>query len=117
MSYTDSALTFRDLRHVNVRRNIELYKQQIDDWSPTDWACAAAGEMGETCNKIKKLKRGDDIPLSDVADEIADTVIYLDLLAARMGIDLAQAVINKFNATTDRFSEELHPGNTHKLPY
>jgi NTP pyrophosphatase (non-canonical NTP hydrolase) len=116
MGYNNE-LSFKDLRVVNVRRNIELYKQQLNEWTPTDWACAAAGEMGETCNNIKKLKRGEDLPLSDVADEIADTVIYLDLLAARMGINLDEAVINKFNSTTDRFPKELHPGNTHKLPY
>jgi UPF0288 family protein (methanogenesis marker protein 3) len=57
MGYNNE-LSFKDLRVVNVRRNIELYKQQLNEWTPTDWACAAAGEMGETCNKIKKIKAG-----------------------------------------------------------
>lgn len=35
-----------------------------------------------------------------LADEIADTFIYLDLLAQSQGIDLETAVIDKFNRTS-----------------
>ncbi|NIO83428.1 MAG: hypothetical protein GTN53_22965 [Candidatus Aminicenantes bacterium] len=55
-----------------------------------------AGEMGEACNAVKKLKRGDGT-IEKVAQEIADTIIYADLLAARLGIDLSQAIIKTFN--------------------
>ena len=100
------SLDFRRLRQANVTRCTKSY-HSVNDWSPTDWACAAAGEMGELCNLIKKLRRGENVPKQDVAGEIADTIIYLDLLAARLGIDLTEAVINKFNETSQRRRSEI----------
>lgn len=64
--------------------------QQIGD-------CALAGEVGELCNLIKKLKRGENVPKEELAKEIADVQIYLDLLAARLGVELDNATIEKFN--------------------
>jgi len=64
---------------------------------------AAAGEMGEACNIIKKLERerlglpGSRASTEALADELADVIVYLDLIAAKAGIDLQAAIINKFN--------------------
>lgn len=82
-----------------------------------------AGECGEACNAVKKLRRLQTAPhwhraedgpaehlVSDVADELADLVIYADLLAERLGIDLGAAVVNKFNATSELV------GVPHRLP-
>jgi NTP pyrophosphatase (non-canonical NTP hydrolase) len=101
-------ISFQRLRDCNVKRCEEVF-HALADWSPTDWACALAGEAGETCNKVKKLRRLDgaderlDTPerreelRREIALELADTVIYADLLAARLGIDLGQAVKVKFD--------------------
>lgn len=108
-------LTLHQLRNANVER-CEGAFHPIEAWSLTDWACAAAGEMGETCNVVKKLRRLDINSgfsrqteqwdphglFTDLGDEIADTVIYLDLLAARAGINLSDAVRAKFNAVSER---------------
>lgn len=94
-------LTFDDLRAANVTR-CETSFHPLDDWSPSDWACALAGEVGEACNKIKKLKRGDKISLEDIGKELADAVCYLDLLAARLRIDLGEATIGKFNEVSKK---------------
>ena len=71
-----------------------------------------AGEAGEACNAVKKLRRHQDgtntskDPASKeecvdaIAAELADTIIYADLLAARLGIDLGDAVREKFNAVS-----------------
>ena len=40
-------------------------------------------------------------------DEIADTFIYLDLLAQSQGIDLGEAVRNKFNRTSDKLGCDI----------
>ncbi|MBI3938159.1 MAG: hypothetical protein HY323_14370 [Betaproteobacteria bacterium] len=111
----EACLTFGALRKVNVARCEEVF-HALAAWSLTDWATAAAGELGEACNIIKKMRRyvtstndpGQNIdPASDegrrlLAHEIADVVIYLDLLAARAGIDLEAAVIEKFNLVSER---------------
>jgi NTP pyrophosphatase (non-canonical NTP hydrolase) len=94
-------MQFKDLRENNVKRS-ETSFYAVDSWSPTDWATALAGEVGELCNLIKKMRRGDAIPLQSVSDEIADVAIYLDLLAARLGINLEEAVVKKFNEVSEK---------------
>lgn len=86
-----SGLSFDALRKANVARCEEVFFP-LFDWSPTDWATAMAGECGEACSLIKKLRRGDSIPTPLIAAELADVVAYVDLLAARLGIDLGEAV-------------------------
>jgi NTP pyrophosphatase (non-canonical NTP hydrolase) len=75
-----------------------------------------AGEVGEACNVVKKIRRiengtntAKDPQTFDacrimLADELADTIIYADLLAARLGIDLGEAVRNKFNEVSRRMN-------------
>ncbi len=83
----------------------------INTWSLSDWFTATVGELGEAANIAKKLNRvRDGIPgngdvseaelRTQLADEIADTFIYLDLLAQSEGIDLTEAVRSKFNRTS-----------------
>ena len=107
------------LRVKNVDRCEDAF-HALNDWSPTDWACAMAGECGEACNLIKKLRRLDgadnehDSPEQRehfkklIAKELADLVIYTDLLAARLNIDLSEAVVDKFNlVSAERGSKHL----------
>lgn len=105
-------LSFEKLREVNVRRCEQVF-HDIDDWSPTDWACAMAGETGEACNFAKKMRRGEnttrdkdtgqEIPIVlAIGYELADAVIYADLLAARLGLDLGEMVQQKFNVVSER---------------
>ena len=94
------SLSFEELREVNVPRCEESFFP-LDQWSLSDWACALAGEAGETCNAVKKLNRGDG-NVEAVAKELADTIIYADLLAARLGINLGEAVRAKFNEVSER---------------
>lgn len=103
-----SNLEFSRLRVANVERCEEVF-HPLWEWSPTDWACAMAGEAGEACNAVKKLRRhasgtnkGTDPQteaaiVAGVGSELADLVIYADLLAARLGIDLGAEVVRKFN--------------------
>ncbi len=118
---TRAGLNFDELRAANVARCGKIWPP-TNEWTPTDWACAMAGEAGEACNEVKKLRRiaatpeqaliGDGHGADDrqwaadtsyrqgvnrVAMELADLIIYADLLAERMGIDLAAAVVAKFN--------------------
>jgi len=101
-----SDASFRALREANVRR-CEASFHEIEAWGEGDWACAMAGEAGEACNLIKKRRRGEAIGVDEVAKELADVVIYADLLAARMGIDLAEAVRSKFNEVSRRVGSDV----------
>lgn len=105
-----SNLTFERLRSTNVKRCEQGFRRKIDAWSPTDWGCALAGEVGELCNLLKKRHRGrpeDQITDEQIADEMADVLTYLDLLAARFDIDLGEALISKFNRVSERIGSDI----------
>jgi NTP pyrophosphatase (non-canonical NTP hydrolase) len=67
-----------------------------------------AGEVGEACNIIKKLERermgirGSRATRAQLAEELADVVICVDLISMALGIDLASCVREKFNATSEK---------------
>ncbi len=106
MNFDIDSFPFDYFSETNLARNDESYGP-LDNWSPTDWACAAAGEMGKACNLIKKLRRGEDISTEDITNEIADAVIYLDLLCSRFGVRLSEAVQRKFNIVSERIGSEV----------
>lgn len=94
-------LDFDTLREANVSR-CESAFFLLYAWSPNDWATALAGEVGELCNLLKKMRRGDVVDPAEIAKELGDIVTYADLLAARLGIDLGEATRAKFNEVSDR---------------
>lgn len=94
-------LTFAALRAANVKRCHECF-HPLPDWSPLEWAGAMAGEAGEAANLCKKVRRLEEVDPAKIGEEIADTIIYADLLAARLGINLEDAVRRKFNAVSRR---------------
>ena len=121
----NKTLTFAKVTKANLSRASNWHKNGITDWTVADWAVAMEGEAGEACNAIKKLKRIEDgleninepdrqlstkeQAVTAIGEELADTFIYLNLLACRLGLDLPTEIINKFNKTSKRygFSERL----------
>lgn len=114
MGHGTDGLTFNTLRGGNTARlpefrdrhgRIAHSKADGSDWALSAWSNAVCGELGEAANIIKKVERGDctlDEARQMLADELADVVIYLDLLAFRAGINLGEAVVDKFNRTSVR---------------
>lgn len=96
-----------DLRAANVARQKE--------WDPdgkislTYRGNEMAGELGEACNLVKKIERqrlglrGSLATPDQLAEELADVLICLDLIAMDVGIDLEVAVPRKFNMTSDKY--------------
>jgi NTP pyrophosphatase (non-canonical NTP hydrolase) len=113
------SLTFAEVTAANIARCNRWHNGGLEDWSIQDWAIAMAGEAGEVCNAIKKLRRIEDAianisdpdrqlstrqeAITAIGEEIADTFLYLNLLACRLDIDLPSAVIAKFNKTSQRY--------------
>lgn len=99
-------ITLADLREANIARQDEWCPNQKPDLSFR--GNELAGESGEACNQIKKLERarhgwrGSKGSVSQLAEELADTVICADLVAVTAGIDLQAAVVAKFNATSEQ---------------
>lgn len=97
-------------------RNLRILNElRQKEWDPTDLITLAyrgnelAGEVGEACNVIKKLERerlgirGSRATKEQLAEELADAIICIDLIAMAADIDLNKAVIEKFNATSKKY--------------
>jgi NTP pyrophosphatase (non-canonical NTP hydrolase) len=97
-------MDFTVLRDANVRR-----QQEWDRQGKIDIAYRGnelAGECGEACNIIKKIERerrgirGSRATLRQLADELADVIICVDLIALYEDIDVWESVKRKFNETS-----------------
>lgn len=100
----DIGLTFEEFQALNVKRCEESF-HSCSDWTPGDWALAIAGEAGELCNVLKKVRRGDftiNDRLGDILGEIADIITYCDLLMSRLDADTGAEVLRKFDEVSKR---------------
>lgn len=100
------------LREANLARNEFLDPGGVLD--DLFFATELAGEVGEACNKVKKLARERLVAsgklrgnfststVEELAEELADTIISCDLLAALYRIDLRSATARKWNATSEK---------------
>ncbi len=122
-------LTFNALRRANIAR-LPLFKNkhgqpahsQPDggDWDLPMWTTAVTGELGEFANMLKKFVRG-DLTFEEFQEqggkELADVMIYLDILAFRMGINLGSAVKDKWNETSRKIGIDLRLHATGQFHY
>jgi len=109
VDFTLSEISARNLQRANA-----WHPGGLEDWSITDWSNAMAGEAGEVCNAVKKLRRIEtnvqqkkgperrEEAVAAIAQEIGDTFLYLDLLASRLGINFAEAIQHTFNRVSIR---------------
>lgn len=102
-----------ELREANTQRAAEWYGDLLQHYGPLDWSNALAGEAGEVANAVKKIRRLEigvshaDQPeygelIEKVGRELADVLIYADLLAGELGIDLWEALKAKFNEISEK---------------
>ncbi len=97
------------LREANITRNTEfLSRAEMTGLSISFRGNELAGEVGEACNIVKKIEqarlglRPTYATVDDLAEELADVIICVDLLAMEFDIDLEKAVVNKFNNYSKR---------------
>jgi NTP pyrophosphatase (non-canonical NTP hydrolase) len=112
-------LTFLDFQRKNDKRCIEGFKHKHSDWSLLEWCGAIAGEVGEACNKAKKLKRIDQnikgnkaadnqtALTEDMAKEICDGIIYGFLTISAAGYDVEELIREVFNAKSDEIGSDI----------
>lgn len=111
-------MTFEEFSQANLSRceSKNGFNHALNSWSMSDWMTATMGELGEAANVAKKLNRvRDGINGNKEAEstlreklkrEIADTFIYLDLMAQAAGFSLGDAVATTFN---DKSAEIGYP--------
>lgn len=97
---------YSSLRAANVARQTEW--DEGNQISLSFRGNELAGEVGEACNVIKKLDReqmgikGSRDTVAHLAEELADVVICVDLIASAAGVNLDEAIRDKFNATSEK---------------
>jgi len=108
------SLSIRRILEVSRTRTKRWHHADTVPWVGSDWSNAMAGEAGEACNVVKKLRRIEtgtmgahnggetdwDALVLKLAEELSDTILYAVLVADHYGLsgeDLENAVIAKFN--------------------
>lgn len=109
-------MNLKSFSKANYERCVNGFEHQINNWSLSDWFTAVMGELGEAANIAKKLNRVRDGIKGNketpeelrkkLKREIADTFIYLDLLAQSENIDLSEIVPETFNAKSKEIGYE-----------
>ena len=114
-----NSLTFDAFLKANIERCNAGFGHKLEDWSLLEWGGACAGEIGEACNKAKKLKRFDTgiksnkpgenqkALLDAMGKEIADAVVYAFLWFAAAGLDPAEYVRKVFNDKSDEIGSDI----------
>ena len=116
------SVDIQELSKVN-RARCDRWHADGAPWISSDWSNALAGEVGELCNQVKKYRRHEtgakqayntpdvETITANIADEIADVFLYLDLVAYYFGMDLETCIIPKFNrvSAAQGFPERLEP--------
>lgn len=113
-------LTFGHFGHINMERHLAwpgATGTEADRWTLADAAVAVAGEAGEVCEAVKKLRRLEigmkidgnprqpktmDAARLAIAKEIGDTITYLDLLAQAVGYTTEECTRLAFNGVSER---------------
>lgn len=110
------SLTFQKLAETNYDRATTWHPGGLSEWTVSDWAVAMAGECGEICDAVKKLNRLEidlhsnnvrqpadrEAAVKAIAQEIGDTLVYMDLLAQRLDLNLEDCVRDTFNRISVR---------------
>jgi NTP pyrophosphatase (non-canonical NTP hydrolase) len=109
-----SDMTFKQFDEANKKRceASNGFNHLLSEWSTSDWMVAIVGELGEAANIIKKLNRvRDGIPGNDETEEelmaklrkeMGDAYVYMSLTCQSLGFNLIDAVIDVFNAKSEK---------------
>lgn len=123
--YWSETRTLTEIIEKSISRANRWHNGNMNEWSPLEWAGAMCGEAGECANAAKKLKRLEDgiksINVNDpdsetvrhfddvetarqvVGKEVADTILYAVLVAARVGVNLPQVLCEVFNRKSEEY--------------
>lgn len=113
---------WRRLRTANEKR-MPHFKMTLLDWTPLEWAAAAAGEMGELQGVLVKMKRSQEVNSASAGTDVthadlraraqaewADIIIYMDILAWRLGIEPIAAVRETFDKKSEALGSAVRFG-------
>lgn len=107
------SLDFADLARANRERCEASFHRRVArvESSIIAMALGVAEEAGEVVGAARALlgitKRKSEIAAADVGDELADLVMYSDLLAQCLGLSLEDCIARKFNRVSERVGSPI----------
>jgi NTP pyrophosphatase (non-canonical NTP hydrolase) len=110
-------MTFAQFQQMNDLRCREAFNHP--EWTIFDWALCIAGEAGELCDALKKVRRGDytlDKKRDAILKEIADVMIYCDLAFTCLEASTDVELINKFDEVSGRVGWRTPKIGLHGMP-
>ncbi len=92
------------LQAPNAIRSKQLFEMSVFNTPLWRFAFGLIGEANEVAQDIRKLEEGreDKDYYSKIAEELRDVVIYADLIAQAIGVDLGECVVSSFNKVSER---------------
>ena len=114
------AAPIRDLDQLRERLRTFVAERDWDQFhSPKNLAMALIAEAAELVEHFQWLTEGESAALPDakraeVADELADVLVYLVRLADKLDIDLLAAVTAKMARNEAKYPAELVKGSARK---
>jgi NTP pyrophosphatase (non-canonical NTP hydrolase) len=105
-------LSFEELREANKARDNDFGNELLKN-SLEHWALKLVNEIGEYGGGVEKAERPKDnstrknITPAELGKELADIVILADLNAQKLGLNLAECIIQKFNEKSDKINSKV----------
>jgi hypothetical protein len=108
-----------EFQNKNEERCVTGFDHKLSDWSFMEWGAATSGEIGEACNKAKKLKRIEQSIKGnkagetkfnlkdDMAKEIVDGIIYSFLWLSAAGYNAEDVIREVFNSKSDEIGSDI----------
>jgi len=94
------------------RRAADTFVDGRENSTDTDrLVMGLVGEAGEVAEKRKKMLRGDDVTVDDVADELGDVLWYLSVLADELGTSLDDVATDNLDKLDDRSDRDVIRGS------
>lgn len=96
---------------MNDKTELEEYQEWVKQTTYGDMrgvellimANALAGEVGETCNVVKKYYRdGNDLPVDALRSELGDVIWYVAAICNATGLTLDEVIENNISKINER---------------
>ncbi len=99
MSDEPGRLCLSEIRRATTKRALEFWGDP-DTHDRSAYALSVFVYAGNVSKLVRNAARGDRVNEARIAAELARTLVALDLLASRCGVDLAAATVETFNRDT-----------------
>lgn len=93
-------LTFKQFQAMNQHRQNVLFGK-VDKILPADYAVLLQVDVDSVRSMLEKRGMRTEARLQGVANKLADALVNLDLLCARLGFDLEEVLVRRFNQVSN----------------